>query len=288
MQHLNSLIIPPAEIHSLKVDLTTGCQNQSCLFCPIEEKQKFSVQSSNQVIEQIDKTIEKMGTFRNAFLLYEDAISLQNNYLIEVLEYLKMTNPFMTRISIMAKTSSILKKGKRKLIELKNHGLDRIYQNIISGSNEILADLNIASTNEDQLEAAYFIKDAGLELGQTIALGTALKDDLQMNAFITAKHLSNMFPDYINAVDVTHRVHTSYNKETDTENYNSIPDILDEMITIIENLELKKVIFSSSAENNDLCLYIHFPEQKYYTLAMLEELKRTSSPHGAAYVSNLI
>lgn len=288
MQHLNHLIIPPTEIHSLKVDLTTGCRNKNCTFCPVEEKSNFTIRSSNQVIEQIDTAIEINGTFRNAFLLYEDAISLSDRYIIEALDYLKKTNPFLTRISIMAETSLIIEKGIKSLSLLKEHGLTRVYQNIISGSNEILSDLNITATNEDQLMAAYFIKDAGLELAQTIALGTAVKDDLQMNAFITAKHLSNMSPDYINAVDVTHKVHTSYNSDFNSDNYDTMPDILDEMITIIENLELKKVIFTSSAENNDLCLYIHFPEQKFYTLALLENLKKNSLSDSQPYASNFM
>ncbi|MBN1501219.1 MAG: radical SAM protein [Spirochaetes bacterium] len=287
MYHLNHLIIPPTEIHSLKVNLTTGCRNKNCTFCPVDEKSDFTVCSSNQVIEQIDAAIEKNGTYRNAFLLYEDAISLPDGYIIEALDYLKKVNPFLTRISIMAETSLILEKGTKRLNLLKTHGLTRVYQNIISGSNEILSDMNMTSTNEDQLMAAYFIKEAGLELAQTIALGTAAKDDLQMNAFITAKHLSNMSPDYINAVDVTHKVRTGLNSELKSD-HDAVPDILDEMITIIENLELKKTVFTSSAENNDLCLYIRFPEQKFYMLALLEDLKKNTAHTAHPYASNFM
>lgn len=288
MNKLQKLFIPPSEQHSLKVHLTHGCINGRCSFCSMKNTTDFFVVPHILVKEEINCNIDHNGTYRRALLLHGDCIALPLEDLLEIIKYIKQRNPFMESISILGKTSSIMECSSDKLSTLKENGLTRIYQPIISGSNDILKDLDISVSNEDQFHAASKIKEAGLELGQSIVLGTAENDNLQMNAYITAKHLSNMKPDYISAVELTNILHTRFNPDFDLEDFDSESALLNELITLISNIDDYKTIFSSSASEEALCLRIDLKTQRNYFLAMLEELLRTRSSSEKQLLANIL
>lgn len=286
MNKIKKLFIPASESHSLRVHLTHGCLGGRCTFCPFQNHSQFIVNPHILVKEEINRSIDKFGTFRRAFILHGDSLSLPNSDLIDILKYLKTRNPFLESISILAKTSSIIEKNFDELSELSEHGLTRIYQPIISGSNEILHDLDVTISNEEQYIAAEKIKKTGLQLAQSIVLGTAEEDNLEMNAIITAKHLSNMKPNYISAVELTHILHTRFNPDFDLETFDAESALLSELITLIRNMENFKTVFHSTSTTEALSLRIELPTQRNYFIAMLEELLRSKTESG--FLANFI
>lgn len=129
---------PPAEANSVIVQVTLGCSFNKCTFCTMYESKQFKVKALDEVYRDLDilSSIEANAT--KMFLADGDALSLDTDHLISILNYAYKKFPKLRRVSIYASAFNLYDKSLEELEKLKENGLDLIYYGIESGSYDIL------------------------------------------------------------------------------------------------------------------------------------------------------
>lgn len=194
-------IRPPSEASSLLVRVTRNCPWNRCLICPAYKGTTFSKRKVDEIKKDIDGMAEDHGRylerFTTAFLQDADTLIIPTTELLEIIEYLKIKFPNITRITTYARAKSMKKKSVDSYKALKQAGLTRIHTGMESGSARVLKMIQKGSTPEDILTGGLRVMEAGISLSEYIMPGVAGRSLSSEHALETARLLNTIRPDYI-------------------------------------------------------------------------------------------
>ena len=131
------------------------------------------------------------------FLQDADNIIMETSKLVEVLKYLKLTFPTITRITSYARVKTLLKKSSEELRELCKAKLLRLHIGLESGDDKILKHINKGFTSKEHISAVKKAKEARIEIAEYVMPGISGRTRSEENAKNTAKVLNEIDPDYI-------------------------------------------------------------------------------------------
>ena len=284
---------------SYYLPLTSGCSNNTCTFCyyhgsklqmrDIEEvkaeidalklfkTQRLAVPGMSPVVYQLASQWDG----RRVFLQDGDALVYPFLTLLEALDYLNDRFPELERIAVYATAQDILRRSVDELRQLGERKLTILYTGRESGDDAILESVGKNSTAAEMIEAAKKVKEAGLALSVMVILGLGGVELSERHALATAGVLSKMDPEFGAALTLTVVPGTPLHGMIERGEFQPISPFqsLQELRTIIANVELTDCFFSSMHASNYLTVRGTLPEDKTRMLAQIDRVieKRDSS-----------
>mgnify|MGYP000695551935 CR=1 FL=1 len=248
---------PPSEWKSLILQVTNGCSWNRCTFCDMytSETKKFRPKKIELIEEEIQKVKASGLPVQRVFLADGDAMMLPFNRLKEILTLIREYFGNV-RVSSYCLPRNLKNKTITQLAELKELGLKIMYVGCESGDDKVLELVAKGETYLSSLEALQKIKSAGLKSSVMILNGLGGPKYSQQHAINSARLMNEAQPDYLSTLVVSFPLGEERFAEAfegDFKQLNQI-ELLQEMDTLLSELNLKSTIFRSDHASNYLVL----------------------------------
>jgi len=218
---------------------------------------------------------------RRVFLADGDALVMDTNNLLAVIDDLNEAFPNLERVSTYATPHNLLKKDIDDLKKLNKHGLDLVYLGVETGDDNLLRSIGKGVTRDEMLEAGLKAKKAGIKLSVTIILGLGGKEGSKTHAEETARLLSEMDPEYVGALTLMVVPSTPLYKMVKSGRLTSLSPMesILECRRIIENMNVSDCIFRSNHASNYLPLGGRLPEDKEKIIATIDDIVKKNKTY---------
>ncbi len=283
---------PPSESMSYYLPLTSGCSNNTCIFCYYygsrlqmrdvdEVKQEIDAlhlfKTQGIAVPGMDRTVYVLASQwdgRRVFIQDGDALVYPFPKLIEILDYLNERFPDLERIAIYATAQDILRRSVDELRQLKDRKLTILYIGLESGGDQILKDIGKNTNAEEMVAAAQRVEEAGLTLSVMVILGLGGVERSNEHALASADVLSRMDPEYGAALTLTVVPGTPLHDMIERGDFHPVSPFqsLRELRTLIEHLRVTNCFFSSMHASNYLTIRGTLPNDRVSMLARLDQV----------------
>lgn len=250
------LFRPPSEARSLILQVTLGCSNNNCAFCDMYKSKSFKARKFEEIKQEIQEVASLNYPIQKVFLADGDAFVLSTKKLLKICNEINFNFPKVRRISSYALPSNINKKSIEELKELKNAGIEMLYIGLESGDNDVLDYVSKNETYDSSKEALLKLKQVGIKASVMILTGLGGKEFSHQHAINSAKLISETNPEYVSTLVLSFPYGVDKYKKLFKSNYIEMntTELLIELKTFIENLELENSIFRSDHASNYLVL----------------------------------
>jgi biotin synthase-like enzyme len=133
----------------------------------------------------------------SVFLQDADVLALKADELTEIVAFIRVSFPWVRRITAYARARSAVRKTAGELERLKAAGLSRLHLGMESGSDPVLKFIRKGVTAAQQVEAGQKIREAGISLCQYVMPGLGGSRWSEEHAVQTARVLNRINPDHI-------------------------------------------------------------------------------------------
>jgi radical SAM superfamily enzyme YgiQ (UPF0313 family) len=193
------VIRPPVEAYSILIAVTGGCNWNRCRFCGTYKgiyrtTQDYAIRPLEDVLKDIDLYAEKNYQGYPVFLAGGNPTSAPTDYLVKIIEYVRLRMKNVPRVSSYAKGLDILRKTDEELIQLAEAGLDIVYMGLESGSSKILRIMKKGTNAESMIEAGKRVLNSGIKLSLYVMLGLGGKKLSKEHVKGTARVLTEINP----------------------------------------------------------------------------------------------
>lgn len=292
------ILRPPSEWKSYFLPLTSGCSNNSCIFCNYYNS-KLRIREIDEVKQEIDALslfckngmwmstmpeivyyIARSWDQKRVFLQDGDALVYPFSKLKQALEYLNEKFPNLERIATYATAQDILRRSKDELKTLKELKLDIFYMGVESGDNEVLHDIKKRVNYDQIVEAGRKVKEARIILSVTVILGLGGVEGSKKHTLNTARILSDLDPEYAGALTLTLVPGTPLYEQTENNLFHLISPFksLEELKIIIENSNFSNCLFSSMHASNYFSIRGQLPFDKERMIKELDNILSKRDP----------
>ena len=203
MRYEEPLFRPPSEASSYILQATIGCSHNLCTYCDMYRQKVFRVRDIGEVLDDISAASRFHPETTKVFVADGDALVLDTEYWLTLLEGLRRAFPRLRRVSCYATAQNLLQKTDGDLKELQNGGLDLLYIGPESGDAKTLRRIVKGATFEDHEEAARKSRAAGMKLSTIFLLGAGGVDRSEEHARESARLVTAMDPRYLSALTLT-------------------------------------------------------------------------------------
>lgn len=280
------LFRPPAEANNVILQVTHGCSYNNCSFCSMYKTKSYEARTLEDIFSDIEALSLIYPDANKVFLADGDALALDAEYLVKILNYLQEKFVKLGRVSTYASAQNILKKSHQELVKLKELKLNLLYYGVETGSEVVLKKITKGVTKAEIIDSLNAASTAGMKISATVILGIG-------GEVYSDEHIKES-ADIINATNITYLSTLQLGLEEDAKenfykhfsDFKALDDdaILDEQKRFIELLEPKnRVIFRSNHASNALHLAGTLPKDKQ---KLLRELDYAISVGEEAYVPN--
>jgi len=265
---------PPSEASSLILQITVGCQHNQCTFCTMYKQKRFRVKSRAEIEDIIAAGARAYPLAERIFLADGDALTVDTELLTDVLDLLYQRFPRLQRVGIYGGPKDILEKSPAELRTLKDHGLGIVYLGIESGSAQVLSQVRKGVTPEEMITAGRRVVESGLRLSCTVILGLGGKELSEEHARETGRVVSAIDPHYLGALTLMLDPRAPLAQAVRAGKFQPLTawEILKELKSMIEHLELTHCIFRSNHASNYLPLGATLSSEKQALLATLSDI----------------
>jgi radical SAM superfamily enzyme YgiQ (UPF0313 family) len=203
-------------------------------------------------LESLDKHVR--NRVRRVFLADGNALAMNTKDMKEALEVLYSEIPQLERVGTYGYAKDVREKSVEDLRTLKEAGLGIVYLGLETGDDELLRWSRKGITTEENVEACLKIRNADIPLSLTIILGLGGIDQSKKHARLTAKALNKIDPEYIGALTLMILPGTPLFEMTEQNEFTPMDpfEILDEMKTLVEHLDLNECLFRTNHASNYL------------------------------------
>ena len=277
MRYKGTVIRPPSEAQSYLLQITYGCSQNTCTFCPTYLDKSFGVRPEGEVLEDIEMAKAAAPHTRRIFLCDGNALVLSQRRLKTILGALNAAFPLLQRIGIYANARDILTKSSQELKELCGQKLTILYIGLESGSDEVLRRVKKGATSGEMIEAVRKAQAAGMKVSVIGLLGLGGVDLWRKHAEATGRAVSQMDPRFFSLLTLMIVPGTELYDQW-REGRFKLPEPLDmlrEMRCVLENLQdLSSCIFRTNHASNYLPLAGTLPRDKEKLLHTIDEALR--------------
>ena len=247
---------PPSEAYSLIFQVTLGCSHNRCAFCIMYRKKKFRIRSWEELKADILEAALSYRGITRIFLADGDALVIDTDYMLQILNFLYEKFPALERVSAYANPANLLKKSKEDLQRIRKAGLQMLYFGIETGDDELLVKIKKGATAQELIVSAKKAIDSGFVLSATVILGLAGKKGSERHAIETARVCSAINPHYLSALTLILEDDNRYFSRCLGKDWEMMDklEILIELRTMIEHFHLDKCIFRSNHASNYLAI----------------------------------
>ena len=265
---------PPAEAHSLILQVVQGCPHNRCTFCRMYRAVPYSplpIQDVRQLIE--DEARSTPNTTR-IFLADGDVMQRPFDDLQTILMMLNEHFPRLARVNLYANGSSINAKSETELRALRALKLQTLYMGLESGEENILKQCRKGETAEKMIEAGVKAQTCGLKMSVMILLGLGGVDLTAAHAKHTALALTRMQPRLVSALRVIPVEGTELHDDVTNSRFTLLTEhqAVQELRDIIEQSELTRSVFRANHSSNIIPLEGRLPQDKPRLLEEIDSL----------------
>jgi len=273
MPLIEPIIRPPAEADSFLLQVTTGCSSNNCTFCGAYQQKHFNVMNYQDILNDIQYESRINPEIRKVFLLDGDALALNNEKILPVLEQLNFFFPKLVRVASYANGYNITQRSDNDLKELYQNKLKLVYMGLESGSQIILDKCQKKSRVTEMILAVQRLKQAGIKSSVIVLLGLGGKINSKLHVQETINALNLMQPDLLSFLTLMLVPGTTLFQQAKSGEFAELnaSQMLQETYDIIKGLDLKRTIFRSNHASNFLGLKGRFPHDKQILLNELQE-----------------
>ncbi len=269
---------PPSEANSIIFQVTLGCSFNKCSFCNMYRTKEYSERPWEEIKSEIDVVSKSFPQTERIFLADGDAINLDTEKLIQILDYIKENFPNLKRISCYAMPKNLLQKSPDELTLLNSKGLDMLYIGIETGNDTLLKKITKGATSKSIIDACNRAKKSGFIISCMIILGIGGKKYSMDHMKETARVVSDVSPNFLAALTliIEDGVYDEFMKKF-SEPFETLNDtmILDELELLLNNINpISPIVFRANHASNVYSIGGNLPEDKEKMLALVRSLKQ--------------
>lgn len=268
---------PPSEANSIIFQVTLGCSFNKCSFCNMYRTKEYSERTWEEIKSEIDVVSKSFPQTERIFLADGDAINLDTEKLIQILDYIKEKFLNLKRISCYAMPKNLLQKSCDELTLLNSKGLDMLYIGIETGNDILLKKITKGATSKSIIDACNRAKKSGFIISCMIILGIGGKKYSMDHMKETARVVSDVSPNFLAALTliIEDGVYDEFMKKF-SEPFETLNDtmILDELELLLNNINpISPIVFRANHASNVYSIGGNLPEDKEKMLALVRSLK---------------
>lgn len=173
MKYTGPVYRPPIEHTSPLLQVTVGCAHNSCTFCTMYRSVDFSVDSMEEIEDNLRAAQKYYKDPKRMFLVNGDAFVLSARKLKDISKLITKYFPSIETITMYASIRNIMDKTDEDLRDLKeNYKINDLYIGIESGHDEALEFLNKGYNLQEAKEQLERLDRSGINYIQLYMLGT--------------------------------------------------------------------------------------------------------------------
>ena len=274
MRYHGMIIRPPSEADSYILQVTHGCSHNRCTFCGTYADKPFQARPIQEVLEDIALAQGQIPDTRRVFLADGNALVLDTERLVTILDALASALPRLRRVAIYASARDILGKTDAELAVLHERKLEIVYLGLESGSDEVLRRVHKGITAAQMVEAVQKLRGTGIRTSVIALLGLGGKELSGEHAEQTGRVVSAMDPEYLSMLTLMLVPGTEMHRQWRAGSF-ELPEptgLLQELRQVIVHLDgLSRCIFRTNHASNYLPLAGTLSRDKARLLATLDE-----------------
>ena len=238
---------------------------------------EYSERPWEEIKSEIDVVSKSFPQTERIFLADGDAINLNTEKLIQILDYIKENFPNLKRISCYAMPKNLLQKSPDELKLLNSKGLDMLYIGIETGNDILLKKITKGATSKSIIDACNRAKKSGFIISCMIILGIGGKKYSKEHMTETARVVSDVSPNFLAALTliIEDGVYEEFMKKFN-EPFETLDDtmILDELELLLNNINpISPIVFRANHASNVYSIGGNLPEDKEKMLVLVRSLK---------------
>ena len=209
---------------------------------------------------------------KTAFLQDSNTLVMRTPELVQVINFLRETNPSLDRVTTYGRSHTAARKSIMELKELKDAGLDRIHIGLETGHDPLLAYMEKGCTAKDHIEGGRNVKAAGISLCEYVMPGLGGKKMSEEHARETARVLNEIDPDYIRlrSLHVSPAIPLWASLQDGDFELQTEDEVVKEMAVLIENLQVTSYLKSDHILNLLMEVEGKMPEDKEKCLDIID------------------
>ena len=254
MRYEGTVYRPPGEWKSYLLQVTVGCSHNACTFCGMYKDKRYRVRPLEEIFEDIALARAAYGDVKRVFLCDGDAVAMDTEELLAVLDRLYETFPSLERVNAYAGPGSTLRKTEEELAALRRAGRKGV-------------------DAAGMLEAGRRITAAGFDLWAMVLIGLAGQGEAsRAHALDTAALINAMRPRHFSALTYLPERGTVLGDAAARGEFRLLTawQALEETRLLLERLEVEPLHFTSDHASNYLPLKGGLPEDKARLLSLLD------------------
>jgi len=254
LRYEGNVFRPINEASSYILQCTIGCSHNRCTFCSMYKDKIYRVRSMQEIKEDIQLAKRRYGDLQNIFLADGDAIAMETNQILEILNELYATFPSLQTVASYAGPQSTLHKGISELCSLRAAGLNRAYLGLESGDEQILKEVKKGVGRAEMLQAGQNLVNSGFNLFCIVQMGLGGKARSTEHALSIADIINKIKPQNLNALTFTPVPGTPLFRQVQEGKFALLDpfETLAEMKIVFENISIDGLKFVSQHASNYL------------------------------------
>jgi radical SAM superfamily enzyme YgiQ (UPF0313 family) len=277
MRYVGKLYRPPSEAHSYILQATIGCSWNNCTYCDMyRDKPVFRTRPLSESLEDIAMAgMEHGPSVEKMFIADGDALVLDMDHLVPILEAASDTFSLLRQVSCYAMARNILDKTDAELERLVSLGLTLLYIGPESGDETTMRRIakgprTAGSSRDDDylfdshVAAAKKAKAAGFKISTIFLMGAGGIERSDEHAHGSAKLVTEMDPDYLSVLTLTLVPGTPLYKTASNLGWKlpDIPGLLTELRIIVDESRPTDALFRTNHASNYLPLGGRLPQDR--------------------------
>lgn len=273
MKYEGAVYRPPSEAKSLIIQVTLGCSHNACTFCPMFKAKQFRMRPLDDVVKDLRACRRSYSYVERIFFADGDALCLQTEKLLALLEVAKKIFPECERISVYGRATEVLRKSDDELRRLKSAGLGIVYIGAESGSDRVLAMVNKKETSDQIVEAVQRLEALSIPASVTFISGLGGTELMEEHAVETGKMIARMGASYVGLLTLMLAPGTPMFEQAGRGEFEPLSDkqVKEELKLILLNARCEKpCVLRSNHASNSLVLSGTLPQDRHRLLAQVE------------------
>lgn len=277
MRYEGKIYRPPSEADSFILQATIGCSWNKCTYCDMYREKSFRVRALAETLEDIDGAAASFaGRIDKVFVADGDALVMDLDTWLPILERCRGAFPQLRRISCYAMATNVLAKSEAELRTLRDAGLDLLYIGPESGDDVTLKRIAKGSDFDAHVAAAERARAAGMKLSAIFLLGAGGVERSAEHAEASAALATAMDPDFLAALTLTVVDGTPHAKLVETGRF-VLPDVialLRELRTFVAGAAPTDALFRTNHASNYLPIGGRLPADRDRILEVIDAALR--------------
>lgn len=278
MRYEGNIFRPFSEANSYLLQCTIGCSHNQCTFCGMYKDKRYRVRSLQEIKEDIQMARQHYGNVEKVFLCDGDAIAIDTEILLEILDELKQNFLALRHVGCYVGPNSTLAKSPSELAALRAAGLKKAYLGVETGDDQLLREVKKGVGADEMLEAGLRLIQAGWNLSAMVLLGLAGRGPRSCeHALATGQMMNKMHPHYLAALTVTPVPGTVLYRQAQKGDFLVLDpfETLEEMKIMLEAITVEPIKFVGAHASNYLPISGTLQKDKKDMLQKIEHVLST-------------